>query len=208
MPSAPSPLDSLPLEEVLEHVSVPSHLIDTTGVIRWLNRAARNMVGDLRLGSDEPHVVVARRPALPARADAREEARRVGTRRKLEEDQVVELDGFRVHADSVPGGPGRRLTQRAHSGGEPRHGVADQLRADDEEEHGHDRRTVPGHPAPDSLQQVVRPVAEHDREHEGRQHTETRSGRSRAGRRPDCRRRARIRRSPPRRRPSAARSWG
>jgi PAS domain S-box-containing protein len=48
MPSAPSPLESLPLAEVLEHVNVPSYLIDATGVIRWLNRAAENIVGDLR----------------------------------------------------------------------------------------------------------------------------------------------------------------
>jgi PAS domain S-box-containing protein len=48
MPSAPSPLESLPLTEVLEHVNVPSYLIDATGVIRWLNRAAENIVGDLR----------------------------------------------------------------------------------------------------------------------------------------------------------------
>lgn len=48
MPSAPSPLESLPLTEVLENVNVPSYLIDATGVIRWLNRAAENIVGDLR----------------------------------------------------------------------------------------------------------------------------------------------------------------
>jgi PAS domain S-box-containing protein len=48
MPSAPSPLESLPLAEVLEHVNVPSYVIDTTGVIRWLNRAAESIVGDLR----------------------------------------------------------------------------------------------------------------------------------------------------------------
>jgi len=43
-----SPLESLPLKEVLEHVNVPSYLIDAAGVIRWLNRAAENIVGDLR----------------------------------------------------------------------------------------------------------------------------------------------------------------
>jgi PAS domain S-box-containing protein len=47
-PSARSPLESLPLKEVLGHVNVPSYLIDATGVIRWLNRAAENVVGDLR----------------------------------------------------------------------------------------------------------------------------------------------------------------
>jgi PAS domain S-box-containing protein len=48
MPSATSPLESLPLQQVLEHINVPSYLIDATGVIRWLNRAAESIVGDLR----------------------------------------------------------------------------------------------------------------------------------------------------------------
>jgi PAS domain S-box-containing protein len=36
------------VEEALEHVSVPSYVIDATGVIRWLNPAARRLVGDCR----------------------------------------------------------------------------------------------------------------------------------------------------------------
>jgi len=36
------------LDDVLEHVNVPSYVIDTSGVIRWLNAAARNLVGDVR----------------------------------------------------------------------------------------------------------------------------------------------------------------
>jgi PAS domain S-box-containing protein len=36
------------LDDVLEHVNVPSYVIDTAGVIRWLNAAARNVVGDVR----------------------------------------------------------------------------------------------------------------------------------------------------------------
>jgi PAS domain S-box-containing protein len=43
-----SPLESMQVEEVLEHVNVPSYHIDSTGIIRWLNRAARNVVGDVR----------------------------------------------------------------------------------------------------------------------------------------------------------------
>ena len=31
----------------LEHVNVPSYLIDTTGVIRWVNEAGRRLVGDV-----------------------------------------------------------------------------------------------------------------------------------------------------------------
>src|SRR5690242_21962225 len=36
------------LEEVLEHVNVPSYHIDPQGIVRWLNLAARNLVGDVR----------------------------------------------------------------------------------------------------------------------------------------------------------------
>jgi PAS domain S-box-containing protein len=38
----------MPLDSVLEHVNVPSYIIDTSGIIRWLNRAARTIVGDVR----------------------------------------------------------------------------------------------------------------------------------------------------------------
>jgi PAS domain S-box-containing protein len=44
------------LEEVLEHVNVPSYHLDPTGVVRWLNAAARSMVGDVR-GSQFTSVV-------------------------------------------------------------------------------------------------------------------------------------------------------
>ena len=36
------------VEGALESVSVPSYVIDPTGVIRWLNPAARRLVGDVR----------------------------------------------------------------------------------------------------------------------------------------------------------------
>src|SRR5881275_1579848 len=32
----------------LERVSVPAYVIDTTGVIRWVNEAAKRLVGDVR----------------------------------------------------------------------------------------------------------------------------------------------------------------
>src|SRR5262249_3592194 len=41
-------LESMQMEEVLDHVNVPSYVIDRTGVIRWLNSAARNIVGDVQ----------------------------------------------------------------------------------------------------------------------------------------------------------------
>jgi PAS domain S-box-containing protein len=36
------------VEAALEHVSVPSYVIDASGVIRWLNPAAERLVGDCR----------------------------------------------------------------------------------------------------------------------------------------------------------------
>ena len=47
MTSTVSSLGSLDLEEVLEHVNVPSYLIEPKGTIRWLNEAARRIVGDV-----------------------------------------------------------------------------------------------------------------------------------------------------------------
>ena len=48
MTALPS-LDSLEAEvaHALEHINVPSYLIDAAGVIRWLNPAARRLVGDV-----------------------------------------------------------------------------------------------------------------------------------------------------------------
>ena len=36
------------LEKALEDVGVPSYVIDTTGVVRWINPAAERLVGDVR----------------------------------------------------------------------------------------------------------------------------------------------------------------
>ncbi len=36
------------LEQALEDVGVPSYVLDTTGVIRWINPAAERLVGDVR----------------------------------------------------------------------------------------------------------------------------------------------------------------
>jgi len=40
-------LDSTHVDELLEHVNVPSYVIDDAGVIRWVNLAARAIVGDV-----------------------------------------------------------------------------------------------------------------------------------------------------------------
>jgi PAS domain S-box-containing protein len=42
-----SALQSMDLEDVLEHINVPSYLIEATGIIRWVNPAARRIVGDV-----------------------------------------------------------------------------------------------------------------------------------------------------------------
>jgi PAS domain S-box-containing protein len=43
-----SDLESAQLDDLLEHINVPSYIIDATGVIRWVNAAGRNIVGDVR----------------------------------------------------------------------------------------------------------------------------------------------------------------
>lgn len=45
---ATSTLQAMPLEEALEHINVPSYLIDATGIIRWVNPAAQGLVGEVR----------------------------------------------------------------------------------------------------------------------------------------------------------------
>jgi PAS domain S-box-containing protein len=45
------------LEDALEEINVPSYVIDSSGVIRWLNPAARRIVGD-RVGHHFTSVVV------------------------------------------------------------------------------------------------------------------------------------------------------
>jgi PAS domain S-box-containing protein len=44
-----SALESMEADVVraLDHINVPSYLLDRTGVIRWLNHAARRLVGDV-----------------------------------------------------------------------------------------------------------------------------------------------------------------
>ena len=40
-------LESARVDEILEHVNVPSYVIDAAGVIRWLNPAAEKLVGNV-----------------------------------------------------------------------------------------------------------------------------------------------------------------
>ena len=94
-------LESMQVEEVLEHINVPSYHIDTSGVIRWLNRAAKNMVGDVR-GRQFTSVV-----APEATRRARELfARKIVGGTEVTDALVVVLgaDGRRISAEisSVP----------------------------------------------------------------------------------------------------------
>jgi PAS domain S-box-containing protein len=89
------------LEGTLEHVNVPSYVIDRAGVVRWMNRAAREGVGD-RVGRQFTSVV--------APEDTRR-ARELFARKILGNSEVtdapvvvVDEDGGRVAVEisSVP----------------------------------------------------------------------------------------------------------
>jgi PAS domain S-box-containing protein len=46
-PLPASILESVRADEVLEHLNVPSYVIDRAGIIRWVNQAARKIVGNV-----------------------------------------------------------------------------------------------------------------------------------------------------------------
>ena len=98
---AESLLQSKPLDDVLEHVNVPSYLIDSTGIIRWLNQAARNVVGDVR-GRQFTSVVA---PEETRRARELFARKVIGAERVTDANVVVVRDdGARigVEVSSVP----------------------------------------------------------------------------------------------------------
>ena len=96
------------LETALENVNVPSYVIDPTGVIRWVNPAARRLVGDVR-GRQFTSVVA---PEDTRRA--REHfARKIAGTAQVTDTKVmlVDQDGGRVQVDvsSCPLMEGHRL---------------------------------------------------------------------------------------------------
>ena len=96
-----SALEGVAVEDVLEHVNVPSYLIDTSGVIRWVNRAARAIVGDVR-GRQFSSVVA---PEDSRRARELFARKVVGTAKVTDGPVVViDADGERaaVEVSSVP----------------------------------------------------------------------------------------------------------
>lgn len=83
-------------ETALETVNVPSYVIDPTGVIRWINPAARRLVGDVR-GRQFTSVVA---PEDTRRAREHFARKIVGSERVTDAQVVlVDADGGRVQVD-------------------------------------------------------------------------------------------------------------
>lgn len=96
-----SALQEMGLEKALEHVNVPSYVIDTSGVVRWLNPAAEKIVGDVR-GRQFASVVA---PEDTRRARELFARKVVGAERVTDADvALVGADGGRVvvEVSSVP----------------------------------------------------------------------------------------------------------
>lgn len=92
----------------LESVTVPSYVIDRTGIIRWVNPAAERLVGDVQ--GQQFTSVVARHEILRAREHF---ARKLTGAEKVTESDVVLVaaDGGRVSVEisSVPLMDGHRI---------------------------------------------------------------------------------------------------
>jgi PAS domain S-box-containing protein len=89
-------IDGGDLANAIENVSVPSYVLDPSGVIRWINPAAERLVGDVR-GRQFTSVVA---PEDTRRA--REHfARKIVGNERVTDAEVVLLgaDGERIHAD-------------------------------------------------------------------------------------------------------------
>jgi PAS domain S-box-containing protein len=77
------------VEAALEHVSVPSYVIDASGIIRWVNPAARRIVGDCR-GRQFTSVVA---------PEDRRRAREVFAQKVVGNKVVTESNGIIIGAD-------------------------------------------------------------------------------------------------------------
>ena len=85
-----SALESLgnDVEEALEHINVPSYILDEHGIIRWVNSAATRLVGDVR-GKQFTSVVA---PEEKSRAQ-HEFAKKVTGTAKTTDAEVIVIDG-------------------------------------------------------------------------------------------------------------------
>ncbi|HST17090.1 MAG TPA: LuxR C-terminal-related transcriptional regulator [Gaiellaceae bacterium] len=96
------------VERALENISVPSYVIDTAGVIRWVNPAARQVAGDV-VGMQFTSVVAPEEVRRSRETFARKIA---GTAQATDQEVViVNGDGERVTVDicSVPLYDGHRV---------------------------------------------------------------------------------------------------
>jgi PAS domain S-box-containing protein len=101
VPLPGSPMHSMQLEEVLEHVNVPSYVLDPSGIVRWLNEAAKHLVGDVK-GRHFTSIVA---PEETLRARERFARNVVGSVKVTDGSMVViDPDGNRVSVElsSVP----------------------------------------------------------------------------------------------------------
>ena len=81
------------VEEALEHINVPSYVLDDHGIIRWVNPAAIRLVGDVR-GKQFTSVVA---PEEKSRAQAEFAKKVFGTAKTTDAEVVVfDEDGDRV----------------------------------------------------------------------------------------------------------------
>jgi PAS domain S-box-containing protein len=96
------------LPTALESVNVPSYVLDPTGIIRWINPAAKRMVGDVR-GKQFTSVVAPEEKHRARETFARKIA---GTAKVTDVDvSIVDIAGDRVHVEisSVPLVEGHRI---------------------------------------------------------------------------------------------------
>jgi PAS domain S-box-containing protein len=121
------------VEQALESVGVPSYVVDTTGIIRWINPAAERLLGDVRGRQFTSVVAPEDRPGARARfaqkmlgTSAASEATghlvsTAGTRVPVEVSSVTLKSGETVvgvfgliggHADDTPRAPPPHLTPR------------------------------------------------------------------------------------------------
>src|SRR5207253_9648564 len=96
------------VRRALEDVNVPTYVIDRVGVIRWVNSAARRLVGDVR--GRQFTSVVAPEETLRARHHF---ARKIAGTEKVTDEEVVVVDSggdrISVEISSVPLVAGHRI---------------------------------------------------------------------------------------------------
>jgi PAS domain S-box-containing protein len=96
------PVDTLKtMEDVLEHVNVPTYVLDRVGIVRWMNLAARTLVGD-RVGQQFTSVVA---PEDTRRARELFARKIVGNTEVTDAAlEIIDADGARlgVEISSVP----------------------------------------------------------------------------------------------------------